>query len=83
MIDDSSVVIGDVCLVDDVGIWLFVVICGDVYYVQIGVCINIQDGSMLYVIYKFLYNLDGNLLIIGEDVIVGYKVMFYGCIIGN
>lgn len=38
---------------------------------------------MLYVIYKFLYNLDGNLLIIGEDVIVGYKVMFYGCIIGN
>lgn len=33
MIDDSSVVIGDVCLVDDVGIWLFVVICGDVYYV--------------------------------------------------
>lgn len=38
---------------------------------------------MLYVIYKFSYNLDGNLLIIGEDVIVGYKVMFYGCIIGN
>lgn len=83
MIDISSVVIGDVCLVDDVGIWLFVVICGDVNYVVIGVCMNIQDGSVFYVIYKFLFNLYGNLLIIGENVIVGYKVMLYGCIIGN
>ncbi len=32
MIDDSSVVIGDVRLADDVGIWPLVVIRGDVHY---------------------------------------------------
>lgn len=42
MIDDSSVVIGDVRLADDVGIWPLVVIRGDVHYVQIGARTNIQ-----------------------------------------
>ncbi len=41
MIDDSSVVIGDVRLADDVGIWPLVVIRGDVHYVQIGARTNI------------------------------------------
>lgn len=40
MIDDSSVVIGDVRLADDVGIWPLVVIRGDVHYVQIGARTN-------------------------------------------
>lgn len=44
MIDDSSVVIGDVRLADDVGIWPLVVIRGDVHYVQIGARTNIQDA---------------------------------------
>ncbi|SUG12952.1 transferase [Salmonella enterica subsp. arizonae] len=44
MIDTSSVVIGDVRLADDVGIWPLVVIRGDVNYVAIGARTNIQDG---------------------------------------
>lgn len=60
MIDDSSVVIGDVRLADDVGIWPLVVIRGDVHYVQIGARTNIQDGSMLHVTHKSSYNPDGN-----------------------
>ncbi len=56
MIDDSSVVIGDVRLADDVGIWPLVVIRGDVHYVQIGARTNIQDGSMLHVTHKSSYN---------------------------
>ena len=59
MIDDSSVVIGDVRLTDDVGIWPLVVIRGDVHYVQIGARTNIQDGSMLHVTHKSSYNPDG------------------------
>lgn len=46
MIDTSSVVIGDVRLADDVGIWPLVVIRGDVNYVAIGARTNIQDGSV-------------------------------------
>lgn len=83
MIDATSVVIGDVRIADDVGIWPLVVIRGDVNYVEIGARSNIQDGSVLHVTHKSSYNPEGNPLIIGEDVTVGHKVMLHGCIIGD
>lgn len=83
MIDASSVVIGDVRLADDVGIWPLVVIRGDVNYVAIGARTNIQDGSVLHVTHKSASNPQGNPLIVGEDVTVGHKVMLHGCTIGN
>ena len=69
MIDDSSVVIGDVRLADDVGIWPLVVIRGDVHYVQIGARTNIQDGSMLHVTHKSSYNPAGNPLTIAGSLV--------------
>lgn len=83
MVDATSVVIGDVRIADDVGIWPLVVIRGDVNHVEIGARSNIQDGSVLHVTHKSSYNPEGNPLIIGEDVTVGHKVMLHGCIIGN
>lgn len=83
MIDATSVVIGDVRVADDVGIWPLVAIRGDVNYVQIGARSNIQDGSVLHVTHKSSYNPDGNPLTIGEDVTVGHKVMLHGCTVGN
>jgi len=83
MVDATSVVIGDVRVADDVGIWPLVAIRGDVNYVQIGARSNIQDGSVLHVTHKSSYNPDGNPLIIGEDVTVGHKVMLHGCTVGN
>lgn len=83
MVDPTSVVVGDVRIAEDVGIWPLVVIRGDVNYVQIGARSNIQDGSVLHVTHKSSYNPDGNPLIIGEDVTVGHKVMLHGCTIGD
>lgn len=83
MIDASSVVIGDVRIADDVGIWPLVAIRGDVNYVEIGSRTNIQDGSVLHVTHKSSYNPEGNPLIIGEEVTIGHKVMLHGCTIGN
>ncbi|EKK4083370.1 gamma carbonic anhydrase family protein [Cronobacter dublinensis] len=83
MVDCSSVVIGDVRMADDVGVWPLVVIRGDVNYVSVGARTNIQDGSVLHVTHKSSYNPDGNPLLIGEDVTVGHKVMLHGCTIGN
>lgn len=83
MVDATSVVVGDVRIAEDVGIWPLVVIRGDVNYVQIGARSNIQDGSVLHVTHKSSYNPEGNPLIIGEDVTVGHKVMLHGCTIGN
>ncbi|EOL8959859.1 gamma carbonic anhydrase family protein [Cronobacter dublinensis] len=83
MVDSSSVVIGDVRMADDVGVWPLVVIRGDVNYVSVGARTNIQDGSVLHVTHKSSYNPDGNPLHIGEDVTIGHKVMLHGCTIGN
>ena len=83
MIDPTSVIIGDVRLADDVGIWPLVVIRGDVNHVAIGARSNIQDGSVLHVTHKSSYNPEGNPLIVGEDVTVGHKVMLHGCTIGD
>lgn len=83
MIDTTSVVIGDVRMADDVGIWPLVAIRGDVNYVEIGTRSNIQDGSVLHVTHKSAYKPEGNPLVIGEDVTVGHKVMLHGCTIGN
>ena len=83
MIDDSSVIVGDVRLADDVSIWPLVAARGDVNYIQIGARSNIQDGSVLHVTHKSAKNPEGNPLIVGEDVTVGHKVMLHGCTIGN
>lgn len=83
MVDHTSVVVGDVRMAEDVGIWPLVVIRGDVNYVEIGARTNIQDGSVLHVTHKSSYNPEGNPLLIGEDVTVGHKVMLHGCTIGH
>jgi len=83
MVDPTSVVVGDVRMAEDVGIWPLVVIRGDVNYVEIGARTNIQDGSVLHVTHKSSYNPEGNPLLIGEDVTVGHKVMLHDCTIGH
>ncbi|MBJ7224146.1 MULTISPECIES: gamma carbonic anhydrase family protein [unclassified Brenneria] len=83
MIDQSSVVIGNVTLGDDVSIWPLVVIRGDVNNISIGARSNIQDGSVLHITHSSEKNPAGNPLIIGDDVTVGHKAMLHGCTIGN
>jgi len=83
MIDPTSVIIGNVVMGDDVGIWPLVVIRGDVNQVTIGKRTNIQDGSVLHLTHKSAANPDGFPLIVGEDVTVGHKAMLHGCTIGD
>lgn len=82
-VDFLVVFVGDIEIGVDSLVWLLVVICGDMYCICIGQCSSIQDGSVLYIIYVGFFNLDGFLLSIGDEVIVGYKVLLYGCSIGN
>lgn len=83
MIDDSSVIVGDVRIADDVSIWPLVVARGDVNYIQIGRRTNIQDGSVLHVSHQASDNPAGHPLVIGDDVTIGHKVMLHGCTVGN
>ncbi len=82
-VDESSVLVGDITIGDDVSIWPLVAARGDVNSISIGQRTNIQDGTVLHVTRKSPTNPEGNPLIIGEDVTVGHKCMLHGCKLGN
>ncbi|SEI12256.1 Carbonic anhydrase or acetyltransferase, isoleucine patch superfamily [Rheinheimera pacifica] len=82
-IDESSVLVGDIELAEDVSIWPLVAARGDVNYIRIGARTNIQDGSVLHLSRPSRGKPAGSPLIIGEDVTVGHKVMLHGCTLGN
>ena len=82
-IDDMSVVIGDVILAENVSVWPFAVIRGDVNHIRIGKNSNVQDHAMLHVSHKKADKPNGSPLIIGEDVTIGHHVTLHGCTIGN
>ena len=82
-IDELSVVIGEVSLAENVSVWPFAVIRGDVNHIHIGKNSNIQDHAMLHVSHKKVDKPEGSPLIIGEDVTIGHHVKLHGCNIGN
>ncbi len=82
-IDEMSVVIGDVSLAENVSVWPFAVIRGDVNRIQIGRNSNVQDHAMLHVSHKSEAKPNGSPLMIGEDVTIGHHVTLHGCTIGN
>ena len=82
-IDDMAVVIGDVILAENVSVWPFAVIRGDVNHIRIGKNSNVEDHAMLHVSHKKADKPNGSPLIIGEDVTIGHHVTLHGCTIGN
>jgi carbonic anhydrase/acetyltransferase-like protein (isoleucine patch superfamily) len=82
-VDESSVLVGDIELAEDVSVWPLVAARGDVNYIRIGARTNIQDGSVLHLSRPSKGKPEGSPLIIGEDVTVGHKVMLHGCTLGN
>lgn len=82
-IHPTALVIGDVTLGDDVSVWPLAVVRGDVNHIRIGARSNVQDGSVLHVSRPYPGNDQGWPLILGEDVVIGHKVVIHGCTIGN
>lgn len=82
-IDPVCVVAGDVVLAENVSIWPFAVLRGDVNFIRVGRNSNIQDHVMLHVSHKTASKPDGSPLFIGEDCTIGHHVTLHGCSIGN
>lgn len=82
-IDTHADVIGDVEIGDNSSVWPMSVIRGDVNIIRIGHSSNIQDGSMLHVSHAGEFNLNGAVLVIGDYVTVGHKVLLHACRVGN
>lgn len=72
----GAVVLGDVTLGADVGIWYNATVRGDRGSVAIGRGSNIQDNAVVH--------LDsGHPVVIGENVTVGHGAIVHGCTIGD
>lgn len=83
-VDPMASVIGDVELGEDVSVWPFTVIRGDVNYVRIGARTNIQDGAVVHVSHDGPHaKLGGFATVIGEDVTIGHKAIVHACRIGD
>lgn len=76
MVADNAVVIGDVRLGKDVGIWFGVTIRGDDSWIQIGDGTNIQDNSVVHVDVGAPHR-------IGRNCTVGHSVTLHGVEVGD
>jgi carbonic anhydrase/acetyltransferase-like protein (isoleucine patch superfamily) len=72
MLSPGAALVGEVTLGDDVSVWYGAVLRGDLAPVTVGARSNVQDGAVVHV---------GDLspCTIGEDVVVGHRVVLHGC----
>src|SRR5688572_4118319 len=74
-VDASAQVIGDVHVGAESSIWMNVVVRGDVNYIRIGSRSNIQDLTLVHVMFKT------HPTIVGDDVTIGHSAVIHGCTI--
>lgn len=72
----DSVIIGDVRLGQDVGIWFGAVLRGDNEPIVIGAQTNVQEHTVMHTDMGFP-------LTVGTGCTVGHRAMLHGCIIGD
>ena len=81
-VDPAASVIGDVVLGDDVSVWPFTVVRGDVNFIRIGDRTNLQDGTVVHVSHDGPHaKLGGFATRIGNDVTIGHKAIIHACTI--
>lgn len=69
----GAMVIGDVEIGAESGLWFNTVVRGDVNHVRIGARTNLQDGTVVHVARR------DHPTIIGDDVTVGHKAIIHAC----
>ncbi len=78
-IAETAVIIGDVRIGPQSGVWYNCVVRGDVNSIRIGSRTNIQDMSVLHVTHRKNAEDPGAPLIIGDGVTVAHGVNLHGC----
>ncbi len=82
-VDESAVVIGDVCIGQDSSIWPLALLRGDMNSITVGERSSIQDGSICHITHAGPYNPEGYALRIGDDCTIAHSVTLHGCAIGD
>lgn len=79
-VDPRASVGGDVILGDDVSVWPFTVLRGDVNFIRVGARTNIQDGTVVHVSHDGPHTRHGGFAtIIGQDVTIGHRAIIHAC----
>ncbi len=73
----NTSVIGDVEIGDEASIWFGSTLRSDVMPIRIGARTSIQDGSVVHATDGWAPTL------VGEDCVVGHKVILHGCTVGS
>jgi carbonic anhydrase/acetyltransferase-like protein (isoleucine patch superfamily) len=68
----GAALVGEVHLEDDVSVWFGAILRGDLAPVTVGRASNIQDGTVMHVG-------DRSPCVVGQEVVVGHRVMLHGC----
>ena len=76
-IAENAVIVGDVTIGAESGIWYGAVVRGDVHRIRIGARTNVQDLSVLHV------TRDRYSLTVGDEVTVGHRVILHGATLEN
>ena len=72
----GAMIIGDVTIGEDSGVWFNCVLRADIDRIEIGARSNVQDGTVIH--------LDtGVPTIIGDDVTIGHAAIIHACTIGD
>jgi len=74
---EGAWIIGDVEIEEKSSVWFNAVVRGDVNYIRIGACTNVQDNAVLHVTTKTAP------LKIGSEVTIGHSAVLHGCIIDD
>jgi carbonic anhydrase/acetyltransferase-like protein (isoleucine patch superfamily) len=72
LVAPGAALVGDVRLGDDSSIWYGAILRGDLAPITVGARSNIQDGAVMHVA-------DGAPCVVGEEVVVGHRVMLHAC----
>ncbi len=72
----NAVLVGDVVIGPEAGIWFGVVARGDIETITIGARTNVQENSVLHTD-------SGHPLVIGNNVTIGHSAIVHGCTIGD
>ena len=77
-IAQTAVVIGDVEIGENCGIWYGCVLRGDGNYIRVGARTNIQDGTIVHVNHE-REGAAGTRTIIGAVVTIGHMALIHAC----
>jgi carbonic anhydrase/acetyltransferase-like protein (isoleucine patch superfamily) len=76
-IDPSAQILGDVVLGERSSVWMNAVLRGDVNFIRVGSCSNVQDCAVLHG-QRNLYP-----VIVGDWVTIGHNATVHGCVVAD